>query len=184
MRILLTLLAVGCLQAPADPDPFPDNPIWHSYTLTPDPDLTVFTQRSINRWNNASGCFEGSGCEFKIGENGVPVQYVDEIEQTLPNGEVVSAGGVALSAGRWRPGVPYRYIHIKYGHSNPERILVHELGHLRGIRHHTETGVMLVTNGKLLSREEALQRQAYSINEEVLTLSCSAIVCLSFNPED
>jgi hypothetical protein len=179
MKLILALvLMFACSTAEG-----PSEPVLVSYTLSPEPSLFGMAQRAAYRWNKARGCLDGSGCELVIGEDGIPVQYVDEIlmPELDARGEPMRASGASKPLPPGTPGCDWLYVHVSLTTDDPERTLVHELAHVLGLVEHTTTGV--THNQRGLNREQFLAIQAWSINEDVLSAVCTQTVCLEFNPE-
>lgn len=180
-----TLLALVGLAAcaPAGDSVDTGEPVLVAYTLTPDADIFGFTQRAVYRWNTARGCEPGSGCELTIGEGGIPVGYVDEI--LMPgvdeHGDPMHASGASQPMPPGLPGCDWQHVHVSLTGNDPQRTLLHELGHVLGITQHTLTGVTM--DRSRLSDAEAKEMHAWSITEEVLTEVCSKTACAGFQPE-
>lgn len=174
--VLLALMVLACGESATDP-------VLVSYTLSPDADIFGFTQRAVYRWNEARGCQVGSGCELTIGEDGVPVQYVEEIlmPELGPDGEPMRATGSSQPIPPVAPGGDWLYVHVSLESGSPERTLVHELAHVLGLVEHTHTGVTHGQRG--LNQEQLASIQAWSITAEVLEAVCSQTMCLEMNPE-
>jgi hypothetical protein len=185
MKLILALMLMFACSAPADPAPewAPSEPVMVSYELTPEASLFGFSQRAVYRWNKARGCTEGSGCELVLGEDGIPVQYVDEI--LMPDlddkGEPMRASGSSQPVAPGYPGCDWLYVHVSLETDNPERTIVHELAHVLGLVRHTHTGV--THDQPDLDHAGMIAIQAWSINADVLSAVCSKTVCLEFNPE-
>lgn len=177
--IMFMTLACGA----AAPEAPVEEPVLVSYTLSPDQDIFGFTQRAVYRWNAARGCSEGSGCELTIGEDAIPVQYVPEIPMPELDAQGLSrfAGGASKPLPPGTAGCDWEYVHVSLRSNDPQRTLMHELGHVLGITEHTTTGV--TADLRDVTSEEAKAFDAWNITEEVLTAVCSQTVCLEFNPE-
>jgi len=199
-RAVLTLLALalGCAcgaepdgapvtLAPAESDSDRSEPV----LLSPVPELEYATKRAVYRWNVASGCGEGSGCEVVLGEGGIPVAYADEI---------VSAKGTRAQAVTCRGDEGANVctrgqvaVFVRRGNTEPERLVAHEVGHLRG-GHHTETGVMWSADGMSAAEKAAIEAMPYRdlverfaitrIDAASLHSVCERQRCLGFTPED
>lgn len=168
-RAVLTLLtlALGCACGEElSPEP-PRERL--SLKLAPEDGIRGTAIRAIWRWNEARGCRDGSGCEFSVAEDGVPVRHVEEIIDPL-TGE--RKGGANLGN---------EYVLISRTVANPERVLVHELGHRLGLDH-MPTGIMVVVDAPI-PLSEAIALEAYTINEETLHAACERGSCMEFNPE-
>lgn len=193
LMLLLCVTGWGCTSE-ADPDPWgQEEPVAVSYALSPEPALRQWLLRAAYRWNTARACEEGSGCEFVIDDTGggIPVKYVPEILQTDADGNTLfdekgqplTAVGVAQPWGPVRAGGDWRYIHVAFGNRDPERTLVHELAHVLGVVEHTLTGVSRSTGG-FVSHEEAVATEAWTINEETLSVVCARTLCMDQIPEE
>lgn len=182
-KLIAATLAFGCAcsadaavatgEPPIQADPV--QPTTSTTLLSPEPALLDWTRRGAYRWNTATGCAEGSGCEFVVGEGGIPIEYADSI----PRQGQGDAGGVLMPD---PDGPGWLYVHIRRGTADPFRMLMHELGHLRGAEH-TPTGVT-ASLGRTISQEEALELDWYTISSAALDAACARVTCLEFVPEE
>lgn len=180
--VAIAILALGCAcGAEPDGDPGPESPqlgpvapVTATTLLSPEPALLDWTRRAAYRWNTATGCVDGSGCEFIVGEGGIPVEYVDSI----PREGKADAAGVSRPDGNGG----WQFVHIASGAADPFRMVMHELGHLRRAAH-TGTGVT-ASPGRKLTRAEALEIDFFIISAEALSAACVNTKCVAFIPEE
>jgi hypothetical protein len=186
-EVLILALCLGCgCGAEPDADPAPvaqsdtetpaeaPEPVMSVVRLSPSPDIADWARRAAYRWNTATGCVDGSGCEFIVGQGGVPVEYVDSI----PREGQGDAAGVSRPDGNGG----WEFVHIASGTADPFRSLMHELGHLRGAEH-TDTGVT-ASLGRKITRAEAVEIEYFAISAESLEAACVKTACLAFVPEE
>jgi hypothetical protein len=103
--------------------------------FTPAPELRAATERAAARWAGATGC------DIRVGPAGLPVVLVPNVVAT--DGEPANGATDGFVDARGRL-VAYVQVRIARTAKDPERTLLHEMGHALGALGHAQTGIMAV----------------------------------------
>jgi hypothetical protein len=181
---LLTLITVGCAQAPSDVEAEeltdlvlakaaePVDPVsLCEVVFTPDPELLVETTEATSRWAQTTGC------DIHVGENGFRVRLADKI---------IDSAGRKLEGRTWVDNnelvIDLAPSRTKFGSNN---VLTHEIGHvlsvLNGNEVTAETAHVEDDGVSLMSESGG---NTYCITANDLVLICGGLQCQTMSPEE
>jgi hypothetical protein len=108
--------------------------------------LRAATERAAARWSAATGC------TIEVGEGGIPVSLVDEV--LTPAGESANGATDFVRDARLQ-WMACSGVRIARTATDPERTVLHELGHALGATVHANGGLMASAPAAGVSLDEA-----------------------------